>query len=310
MGHSQSHHGHHGHHHHHIDPEAGDRQVAFAVAINLLLTVAQIVGGVISGSIALIADAVHNLSDAISLLIAFFARKIARRPADAQMTFGYGRAEMVAALVNYTTLIVISLYLAWEGVQRLIDPPEIQGWTVVIVAGIALVIDLATALLTLKLSKDSANIRAAFVHNLSDALGSLGVIIGGVLVILYDWRLIDPIITLLIAGYILWLAATEIGPVIRNLMLASPPDHSAEDLLNHIKGEEGVAAAHHLHLWQMTEHEAALQVHVVVSDPDWSSAMVIRDRVRAMLTGKGISHVTLEIERASEACPNAPAIGH
>lgn len=309
MGHSHDHHGHH-HHHHHIDPEAGDRQVAIAVAINLLLTVAQIIGGVVSGSIALIADAVHNFSDAISLVIAFFARKIARRPADARMTFGYGRAEMVAALVNYTTLIVISLYLAWEGIARLIDPPAIQGWTVVIVAGIALVIDLATALLTLRLSKESANIRAAFIHNLSDALGSLAVIVGGTLVILYDWRLVDPIITLMIAGYILYLAATEIGPVIRNLMLGSPDGHDAEDLLEHIQEEEGVAAAHHLHLWQMTEHEAALQVHLVVSDPDWPAAMDIRNRVRTMLVAKGISHVTLEIERASEACPNAPLIGH
>lgn len=309
MGHSHDHHGHH-HHHHHIDPEAGDRQVAFAVAINLLLTVAQIIGGVVSGSIALIADAVHNFSDAISLVIAFFARKIARRPPDARMTFGYGRAEMVAALVNYTTLIVISLYLAWEGVARLIDPPAIQGWTVVIVAGIALVIDLATALLTLRLSKESANIRAAFIHNLSDALGSLAVIIGGTLVILYDWRLVDPIITLMIAGYILYLAATEIGPVIRNLMLASPDGHDAADLLEHIQEQQGVAAAHHLHLWQMTEHETALQVHLVVSDPDWPTAMDIRNRVRAMLVAKGISHVTLEIERESEACPNAPLIGH
>lgn len=309
MPHDHAHHGHH-HHHHHVDPEAGDRQVAIAVGINMLLTVAQIVGGVFSGSIALIADAVHNFSDAISLLIAFFARKIARRPANAGMTFGYGRAEMVAALINYTTLIVISLYLAWEGIARMIDPPQIAGWTVVIVAGIALVIDLATALLTLRLSKESANIRAAFIHNLSDALGSLAVIVGGVLVILYDWRWVDPVITLLIAAYILWLAAKEIVPVIRDLMLATPAGLDANDLAGQISGLDGVDGVHHLHVWQMTERKRAVQVHVVVAGADWPAVAQVRDRVRAMLKGQGFDHVTLEMEASEWACVDAPVIGH
>ncbi|MEE3069886.1 MAG: cation diffusion facilitator family transporter [Pseudomonadota bacterium] len=309
MPHDHAHHGHH-HHHHHVDPEAGDRQVAIAVGINMLLTVAQIIGGVFSGSIALIADAVHNFSDAISLMIAFFARKIARRPANAAMTFGYGRAEMVAALINYTTLIVISLYLAWEGIARMIDPPQIAGWTVVIVAGIALVIDLATALLTLRLSKESANIRAAFIHNLSDALGSLAVIVGGVLVILYDWRWVDPVITLLIAAYILWLAAKEIVPVIRDLMLATPAGLDANDLAGQISGLDGVDGVHHLHVWQMTERKRAVQVHVVVAGADWPAVAQVRDRVRAMLKGQGFDHVTLEMEASEWACVDAPVIGH
>lgn len=309
MPHDHAHHGHH-HHHHHVDPEAGDRQVAIAVGINMLLTVAQIIGGVFSGSIALIADAVHNFSDAISLMIAFFARKIARRPANAGMTFGYGRAEMVAALINYTTLIVISLYLAWEGIARMIDPPQIAGWTVVIVAGIALVIDLATALLTLRLSKESANIRAAFIHNLSDALGSLAVIVGGVLVILYDWRWVDPVITLLIAAYILWLAAKEIVPVIRDLMLATPAGLDANDLAGQISGLDGVDGVHHLHVWQMTEQKRAVQVHVVVAGADWPAVAQVRDRVRAMLKGQGFDHVTLEMEASEWACVDAPVIGH
>lgn len=309
MPHDHAHHGHH-HHHHHVDPEAGDRQVAIAVGINMLLTVAQIIGGVFSGSIALIADAVHNFSDAISLMIAFFARKIARRPANAAMTFGYGRAEMVAALINYTTLIVISLYLAWEGIARMIDPPQIAGWTVVIVAGIALVIDLATALLTLRLSKESANIRAAFIHNLSDALGSLAVIVGGVLVILYDWRWVDPVITFLIAAYILWLAAKEIVPVIRDLMLATPAGLDANDLAGQISGLDGVDGVHHLHVWQMTERKRAVQVHVVVAGAYWPAVAQVRDRVRTMLKGQGFDHVTLEMEASEWACVDAPVIGH
>jgi cobalt-zinc-cadmium efflux system protein len=217
---------------------------------------------------------------------------------------------MVAALINYTTLIVISLYLAWEGIARMIDPPQIAGWTVVIVAGIALVIDLATALLTLRLSKESANIRAAFIHNLSDALGSLAVIVGGVLVILYDWRWVDPVITLLIAAYILWLACKEIVPVIRDLMLATPAGLDANDLAGQISGLDGVDGVHHLHVWQMTEQKRAVQVHVVVAGADWPAVAQVRDRVRAMLKGQGFDHVTLEMEASEWACVDAPVIGH
>ncbi len=125
------------HHHHHVDPEAGDAKVLWAVGVNLALTVVQIIGGIWAGSLALVADAIHNLSDAVSLGIAFAARKIARRPADAAMTFGYGRAEIVAALVNYTTLIVIGVYLVYEAILRLINPADVDGWLVVIIAGVA-----------------------------------------------------------------------------------------------------------------------------------------------------------------------------
>jgi cobalt-zinc-cadmium efflux system protein len=123
----------HGHHHHHIDPEAGDRRVALAVLANLGLTVAQVAGGLLAGSLSLIADALHNFSDAVSLIIAFLARRIARRPADRAMTFGYGRAEVVAALVNYTTLIVIGLYLLVEAAGRFADPEPVTGWLMIAV---------------------------------------------------------------------------------------------------------------------------------------------------------------------------------
>ena len=214
----------HDHGHAHIDPDSGDRRVSIAIWANGLLTVAQIVGGILSGSLALIADALHNFSDMASLVIAFAARKIARRPADERMTFGYGRVEIVAALINYTTLILIGFYLIYEGGMRMIDPPEVQGWTVVILGGVALVVDTLTALLTYSMQKGSVNIRALFLHNLSDALASVAVIVGGSLIILYDMRWVDPAITIGIALYILYLAITEIGGPIRTLMLGSPPD--------------------------------------------------------------------------------------
>lgn len=210
--------------HHHIESKAGNARIFWAVVINILLTIVQIIGGILSGSLALIADAIHNLSDALSLVLAFVARKIAQRPADDTMTFGYGRAEIVAALINYTTLILLGLYLIYEAALRFFAPTDVDGWTLVIIAAFALVVDAVTALQTYAMSKQSMNIRAAFLHNVADALGSIAVIVAGTVIILYDWRLIDPLITLLIAGYIILQSVSEIGGAIRILMLGSPPD--------------------------------------------------------------------------------------
>ena len=300
-----------GHHHHHIDPEAGDARVAWAVAVNLALTCAQVVGGVLSGSLALIADALHNFSDAIALIIAFWARKIARRPADETMSFGYGRAEVVAALINYTTLIVLALYLVYEGVMRFLDPEPINGWMVVWIAAIALVVDLVTAALTYAMSKDSMNIRAAFLHNLADALGSVAVIIAGSLVIIYGWVWVDPVVTLMIAGYILWHVRAEIGGVIRVLMLGAPAHLDIKEVASLVEGVDGVDGIHHIHLWAMQEHDAALEAHLVIAPGHWAQADQIKATVKAMLGDRfGIAHSTLELECSVHACEGAARIGH
>ena len=300
-------HSHHGHSHAHIDPDAGDRRVFAAIAVNLGLTVAQVVAGVMSGSLAMIADAVHNLSDALSLVIAFAARKIARKPSDARMTFGYGRAEMVAALVNYTTLAVISLWLIWEGIDRLMHPTEVAGWIIVIVAAIALVVDVVTALLMYGMSKSSANIRAAFLHNVADALGSVGVILAGTLILLFDWTIVDPIITLAIAGYILWHVWDGAPRVVRMLMLGAPPGLDADEVLAGMEGVAGVQAIHHLHLWEMQEGQPAVDAHVVTT----GNPAEMRTRMGTYLHDTfGVAHTTLEVERPGDCPPGMAQIGH
>ncbi|WP_172330465.1 cation diffusion facilitator family transporter [Mangrovicoccus sp. HB161399] len=307
-------HDHHGDgrgHHTHVDPAAGDARVMLAVGVNIALTVAQVIGGVLSGSLALIADALHNLSDAMALVIAFAARKIARRPADEAMTFGYARAEVVAALVNYTTLIVLGLFLAYEAVMRFFSPEPVAGWAVVIVAGIALAIDLVTAALTYSMSKDSMNIRAAFLHNVVDALGSIAVIVAGSLVILFDWWIVDPLVTLGIAGYMLWMSFAEVGGVIRILMLGSPPQMDAGEVLDTVRGTDGVAGVHHAHLWLMDERGASLDLHVVVQEGAWDRADLIKHDVRRRLkAAHGIGHGTIELESAGHACRDARIWGH
>ncbi|MCM2562599.1 cation diffusion facilitator family transporter [Lutimaribacter sp. EGI FJ00015] len=298
----------HDHHHHHELDLAGDRRVAGAVAVNVLLTVVQIVAGLFSGSLALIADGVHNLSDAVSLVIAFAARRIARRPADSDMTFGYGRAEVVAALVNYVTLIVIALWLAAEGVGRFFNPVTIEGWTVVIVAGVALFVDLFTAGLIMRLSRDSMNIRAAFLHNVADAMGSVAVIVGGALILLFGWWVVDPIITLMISGYILWHSWRGLGPVIRVLMLASPDSPGVEEVARAMCEIDGVADVHALHLWRLQEHRVALQAHVVIEDTGNLDAL--RAELKAVLAQRfGITHAALELETAAAVCHDTDLIG-
>ena len=300
----------HGHHHHHVDPEAGDRRVFAAIAVNVGLTVVQIVGGILSGSLALIADALHNFSDAVSLIIAFGARKIARRSSDADMTFGYGRVEIVAALINYTTLIVIGLYLLYEATMRFADPQPVAGWLIVVIAGVALIVDAATALLTYTMSKSSVNIRAAFLHNVADALGSLAVIVAGTLILLYDWLLVDPIVTVMIAGYILWQSFREIGPVIRILMLGSPPDIETRGVLDAVREVPGVTGIHHAHFWQMDEHRAALDAHVVIEEGRWNDADAIKERIKTTLSDRfDIEHTTLELECARHACGDPSEFG-
>lgn len=301
----------HDHGHAHIDPDSGDRRVAVAIWANALLTVAQIIGGILSGSLALIADALHNFSDMASLVIAFAARKIARRPADEKMTFGYGRVEIVAALINYTTLILIGFYLIYEGGMRMIDPPEVMGWTVVILGGIALVIDTLTAMLTYSMQKGSVNIRALFLHNLSDALASVAVIVGGTLIILYDMRWVDPAITIGIALYILYLSFSEIGGPIRTLMLGSPPNINGAEVVEAIQTVDGVVEVHHVHLWQMQEHAAALDCHIVVERARLDEAEKIKQNVKEVLADRfSIEHSTLEFEAKDSAHEDAQVFGH
>jgi len=285
-----------GHGHSHGNPsEIGEKRLWWAVGANMLLTLAQIIGGIISGSLSLIADALHNFSDAASLLIALVAIRIGRKPPDKFKTFGYKRAETVAALINLTTLIIIGLYLCYEAIMRFITPEPIAGWTIVIVAGIALVVDIFTALLTYSQSKNSMNIKAAFLHNVTDALASVGVIIAGTLIILYGWVWVDAAMTLLIAGYVLYQGFTTLPKVIHLLMEGTPEHIDIKEVIEALENQKGVQNAHHVHIWQLDEQRNALEAHIVISDEVDMDA--IKVGVKSMLHDKfHIDHSTLEFE--------------
>ena len=293
----------HGGHHHHEHEHDNDKNLIVAISINLFLTFAQFLGGLISGSLALIADAIHNLSDAVSLGIAIFARKIGRKTADEFRTFGYKRAEVIAALINLTLMVLISLYLIYEAIWRFIEPQIISGWIVIIIGGIALLVDLYTSVITYRLSENNMNMKAAFLHNLSDALASIGVVIAGSLVLLYDWFWVDSLITIAIAGYILLQTFKMLPNSVNFLMDATPNNISIEDVKTSMSLIEGVEDVHHIHVWNLDEQRVALEAHVVTGAESLKENTTIKEAIKKSLQEKyDINHSTLEFEHTEEDC--------
>lgn len=288
-------HDHSGHNHHHNVRDMTDKKLSIAVAINIGLTGAQIAGGIFSGSLALIADALHNFSDAASLLVAVIARRIAKRKPDSKRTYGYRRTETIAALINLTSLILIGFWLGTEAIIRFIEPQPVEGWTVIIVAGIALIVDAGTVLLTWKESKTSQNIRAAFLHNIADALSSVGVIIGGALILFYGWTIIDPIITLIISGYVMLQAVKEFPAVLNLLLDGAPESMSADALVHDMKQLAGIKGVHHVHVRRLDEQRNALEAHIVIDDLKHMEE--VKTSLKAFLANRyEIAHSTLEFE--------------
>ena len=291
----------HGGHHHH--EHGNDKNLIVAISINLFLTSAQFFGGLISGSLALIADAIHNLSDAVSLGIAIFARKIGRKTADEFRTFGYKRAEVIAALINLTLMVLISLYLIYEAIWRFIEPQIISGWIVIIIAGIALIVDLYTSVITYRLSENNMNMKAAFLHNLSDALASIGVVIAGSLILLYEWFWVDSLITMVIAGYILLQTFKMLPNSVNFLMDATPNNISIEDVKTSMSLIKGVEDVHHIHVWNLDEQRVALEAHVVTVAESLKDNATIKEAIKKSLQEKyDINPSTLEFEHTEEDC--------
>ena len=288
-----------GHQHH--APES-DRGLLGAVFINILLTLAQVIGGIISGSLSLIADALHNLSDAASLGIALFARTIGRKPADKTKSFGYQRAEVIAALINLTLLVTVSLYLIYEAVWRILEPQVVTGLIIVVVAGVAFVVDMVTALITFRMSKNSLNMKVAFLHNLADALTSIGVIIAGALILLYQWYWVDTLLTFLIAGFVLWQGIIMLPKTIHLLMEGTPENLSSDEIKASLEEAKDVEDVHHIHIWNLDEHRIALEAHVVVATNELQEVEVIKRKLKEILKDRfKITHSTLEFDYFNES---------
>lgn len=298
----------HAHHHagggaaHKDDPQAASRRgrrLLIALALNLGIVVAEVVGGAISGSLALFADAAHNLADAGAILVAYIAWRISRRAADPRRTFGYARAETVGAVINLTVLLVIGVFLGFEAVTRLLDPQPIQGEIMLIVGAVAMVEDIAAAWVLRK--ESGANVRSAFLHMIADALATLGVILGALAVMIWDATWVDPAITAAIALYIFVHAGSEMHGVVAVLMDSAPEGFDTAGLRRMLEAADGVAGVHHLHLWRLDEERVALEVHLALDHDDLAVATRMKEALKARLAERfDVSHATIEVECARD----------
>ena len=278
-----------GHNHSH----SGDGKLGIAVFINILLTITQIIGGILSGSLSLIADALHNLSDAGAILIAIIARRIGNKSATKTMTYGYKRAEIIGALINSSLLIIVGIYLIFEAIGKYFTPTPIDGWIVFWVAGIALVVDVATAMITYSAgAKDNMNIRAAFIHNVSDAMASIVVIIAGILIINFQLYIFDVIATIGISIYVISHGLILLKKCILIIMQAVPDSVSIEDLQLVLEKIEGIKSAKHIHVWQLDDKKIYMEAHILLSTTDHER---VKEESRKIIQNEfGISHSTLE----------------
>ena len=295
----------HDHDHSHGTENVSDGVLLWTVIVNLGLSVFEFAAGVISGSVALMADALHNTNDAAALLIAYIARRISRKGADEQYTFGYRRAELIGAMIQLTALILVGLYLVYEAVRRFFDPEPLLGGWIMAAAGVALVVDIVTAWLLWSMSKGSLNVKAAFLHNLTDAGASVAVLLGGAAILWLDWTWVDPVITLIIAGYILYMSFGMLKKTSRILMEGTPTNLSVDEIKEALQNLDGIKNVHHIHVWELDEHHRALEAHVVIGACSMEELESLKATVKTCL-GKhfSIHHSTLEFESAENRCHN------
>jgi cobalt-zinc-cadmium efflux system protein len=300
QGHDHGHRGHdhdHGHHHHAIDKDLPTYKLWISILLNLVITLAQFIGGLVSNSLALLSDAAHNLNDTLSLGIALYARKIGQKKADSANTFGYKRAEIIGAFINLITLIIIALVLIKEGIERFMDPVSIDGSIMLWVAVIGLLGNVVTAILLHSQRKENLNMKSAYLHILSDAFSSVGVILGGWLILYYQWYWVDSVLTIAIGIYILFHSYHMLRESIDILMEATPGHISLPELENGLKKIDLVEDIHHLHIWNLNESQTLLECHVRIDESNMHCIERIKKAIKDFLSASyNIHHSTLEFE--------------
>ena len=283
------------------------RAFGIGITLNVGFVIVEAYYGWVTGSLALLADAAHNLGDVGGLLLAWAAFAAARLRSDDRHTYGWRRGSILASFINAVILLVAMGSLGWEAVQRFSDPAPLAAGTVMIVAAIGMVINTATALLFMAGRKEDLNIRGAFLHMAADALVSLGVVVAGALYLWQGWTWIDPLASLVIAGVVI--AGTwSLFRQSLHLLFDGVPEHIRLNEVRYcLQAVDGVASVHDLHVWAMSTAEPALTAHLVSSGTH-SADDILREAQHALLDRFGINHVTLQIE--AEACAAACAPNH
>ena len=293
----------HNHEHHHI--EAGHthevsslsgRKIFWVTILNATITIAEIVGGLLSGSLALLSDAVHNLSDTVAIALSYYSNKIAQKPKDAKKTYGYQRAEILSAFINSAVLLAISIVLIFETFKRLKSPKSINGTLMITVALIGLVANFISVYLLEKDSHENLNIKSSYLHLLSDTVSSVGVVAGGIAIKFWGVVWIDPLITVLISLYILKATWHVIRKTV-DILMQSSPALDYEGIKRDIEGIDKVNNIHHVHSWMSNEKTIYFEAHIDLEDMLLSESELIYDKIEHYLKDHyDINHITLQAE--------------
>ena len=291
--------GHHGHDHSHaVVIEGNARKLTIALILTSTFLVIEVIAGLITQSLALLSDAAHMFTDAAALAIALAAIQIAKRPADNKRTFGYQRFEILAALFNASMLFFVAMYILYEAYQRFTQPPEIQSLGMLIVASIGLVINLISMKILMSSAADSLNVKGAYLEVLSDALGSVGVIIGAVIIYFTNWYWVDTIIAVAIGFWVLPRTWILLKQSINILLEGVPEEVDIEKLRNDLLTLDGVESIHQLKVWAITSKNIHLTVHLFAPNAD--RKQLHQAAIEMLSHEHGIAEVTLQIEDDAE----------
>lgn len=290
MGHSHS------HNHHH--PKLKDRNLIISILLNILITASQVIGGLLSGSLALLSDALHNFSDVISLVVSFGASKLSKRKASIQRTFGYKRAEILAAFINASTLVIVGVLLIIEAIKRFQNPQEIESNLVIWLSLIAILGNGFSVLLLKKDADSNLNMRSAYLHLLTDMMASVAVLVGGLLMKYYEIFWVDSVLTFLIALYLIWVGYDLLKKSTKILMLFTPEQVDIKEVLRAVHKIPKIKKLHHVHVWCLNDDELHLEAHLdLVDDISITEFNSVLHQIENVLHDEfDINHVTIQPE--------------
>lgn len=292
----------HSHTHSHSHPDLKGRKLLLSILLNIVITVAQVIGGLISGSLSLLSDALHNFSDVISLIVSYVADRYSKKDASVEKTFGNKRAEIIAAFVNSATLIGIAIYLIYEAIMRFWNPQPIESNLVIWLSILGIFVNGFSVLLLHKESKSNMNMRSAYLHLFTDMAASVAVLIGGLLMKYFEWFWVDSLLTLLIALYLIVVGYQLLKSSYKILMLFTPDDLSLEVISEAICKLPEIKNVHHMHIWQLNEQETHLEAHLdFYKDVTLSEFDAVLTKVEEILYHDfGINHVTIQPEHQKD----------
>ena len=282
--------------------EVKGNNLILSILLNLLITIAQVIGGIISGSLALISDALHNFSDVLSLVFSLAAHKLSRRKASLNNTFGYKRAELIAAFINAITLIIVAFFLIYEASSRLFHPEPIKSGLVIWLALLGIVVNGGSVLLLKKDSEHNLNMKSAYLHLLTDMMASVAVLVGGLLMKFYGWFWVDSVMTLLIASYLIYVSYDLIKSATKMLMLFTPDYINIKEIVREVHKIKGVNKLHHIHIWHLNDEELHLEAHLDCSeDIKMSEFNILLEKIETVLYKEfKINHINIQPEFKKE----------